>query len=354
MTDPAPSIAVIVTCYNYEAYVADAIDSLISQTRMPDEIIVVDDGSTDNSRAIISGYGDRVRPLFQENEGHIDARINGFLASKSDIIMFLDADDRLLPGALAGVAAIWRDDASKVQFDLEIIDAGGNALGRRQCGFPESYDAAQAAADFAATGTYPWPVTSGNAYARWFVERLLPVRPPQAQDGLLNTVAPLYGAVMTIPHVLGQYRLHGRNVSQQHAVPSVASFPDFPKRIAIRRRELAILREQAAELGIDLPKGDLLDHELVFVNYRLMARRMKMAYAGDADDSAFGLWRKGLAILANGNYGGQARMANRLWLTALLLSPSRIARTLVELRFNRGGRKFGLFGGSRRRPALAE
>ena len=113
-------------------------------------------------------------------------------------------------------------------------------------------------------------------------------------------------------------------------------------------------REQAAELGIDLPKGDLLDHELVFVNYRLMARRMKMAYAGDADDSAFGLWRKGLAILANGNYGGQARMANRLWLTALLLSPSRIARTLVELLFNRGGRKFGKFGGIRRRPALAE
>jgi hypothetical protein len=346
MKDVSPSIAVIVTCYNYEAYVGDAIDSLLAQTRQADEIIVVDDGSTDNSRAVIGTYGDRVRPILQQNQGHIDARINGFLASRSDVILFLDADDRLLPEALAGVAAIWRDDASKVQFDLEIIDAGGRALGRRQCAFPDDYDDARAAADFAATGTYPWPVTSGNAYARWFVARLLPVRPPQAQDGLLNTVAPLYGAVLTIPKVLGQYRLHGRNVSQQHATPSVASFPDFPKRIAIRRRELAILREQATALGVALPEGDLLDHELVFVNYRLMARRMKLAYAGDGDDSAFKLWRTGVGLLGNGNYSRRARATNMLWLTTLALSPSRIARALVELRFDRANR----LGGKNRQP----
>ena len=198
-------IGIIVTCYNYVQYVGYAIDSVRAQVRPADELIVVDDGSTDGSRDIISRYGAAVRPIFQANAGHVAARNAGFAASTADVVLFLDADDALLPDALAQVERHWSADAAKLQFDLELIDAEGHCMGRRCCTFPAGYDAAAVAAEFLRTGTYRWPVTSGNAYARWLIEPLMPMRPPQSQDGLLNTIAPLYGRVISLPQPLGQY-----------------------------------------------------------------------------------------------------------------------------------------------------
>jgi glycosyltransferase involved in cell wall biosynthesis len=82
-----------------DAWTVEKLQSLLqgskSERRAYTEVIVVDDGSTDDSRRIISGYGDRVTPVFKENGGQASAFNAGFAASRGDVIIFLDADDYL-------------------------------------------------------------------------------------------------------------------------------------------------------------------------------------------------------------------------------------------------------------------
>lgn len=98
MLVPEPTgVAVIVTNYNYGEYLGKAVGSLLNQTYIPDEIIVVDDGSTDNSREILERFSDepRVKVLYQQNQGVAAARNHGIAATTQPLCVFLDADDYL-------------------------------------------------------------------------------------------------------------------------------------------------------------------------------------------------------------------------------------------------------------------
>ena len=328
-------IAVIVSCYNYAQYVGYAIDSVLAQSRPADEIIVVDDGSTDGSTEVIARYGTAVRAIFQANAGHVAARNAGFVASTADVVLFLDADDALLPDALAHIEEHWSPAAVKLQFDLELIGADGQRLNRLCCNFPAGYDAAAIADEFRRTGTYRWPVTSGNAYARRLIEPLMPMQPPQSQDGLLNTIAPLFGAVVALDKPLGQYRLHGRSVSRGRVTAGQIAFPDFPRRIAIRHAEFVVLQQHAAARGVSLPSGDFLDQEIVFVNYRLMARKLRESYVHSERDTTARLWWRGSRLAWSGAHPLRVRLMHTFWFAALALCPARLAPMLIELRFDR-------------------
>src|SRR5690606_10573340 len=74
---PRPLVSVIVPNYNYARFLGAAIESALAQTYEPIEVIVVDDGSTDDSRHVIAGFGNRVRALFQENRGQAGANLAG-------------------------------------------------------------------------------------------------------------------------------------------------------------------------------------------------------------------------------------------------------------------------------------
>jgi glycosyltransferase involved in cell wall biosynthesis len=95
----SPLASVIIPCYNQGRFLADAIDSALKQSYRPREIIVVDDGSTDDSSRIAAKHAD-VQLIRQRNCGLAAARNAGLKASAGDYIVFLDADDRLLPHAL--------------------------------------------------------------------------------------------------------------------------------------------------------------------------------------------------------------------------------------------------------------
>ncbi|MBY5974855.1 glycosyltransferase [Ferrimonas balearica] len=95
MTDELVSI--IIPCYNNSQFVSEAINSALSQTHSNVEVIVVNDGSTDDSDAEISTFGNRVTYLTQENSGACVARNKGLAHSGGTFIKFLDADDILLP-----------------------------------------------------------------------------------------------------------------------------------------------------------------------------------------------------------------------------------------------------------------
>jgi len=88
-----PLISCIMPVFNGERYLAEALDSVVAQTYRPLEIIVVDDGSTDNTAGVVRSYGDKVRYLWQDNAGPAAARNRGIDAAKGEFISFLDQDD---------------------------------------------------------------------------------------------------------------------------------------------------------------------------------------------------------------------------------------------------------------------
>ena len=93
------SVSIIITNYNYGHYIEEAIDSALQQTHKEIEVIVVDDGSTDNSREILATYGNRIKTVFQANQGLPSARNAGIAIATGEYLLFLDADDILLPNA---------------------------------------------------------------------------------------------------------------------------------------------------------------------------------------------------------------------------------------------------------------
>lgn len=98
-SEPQPQVSVIVPCYNQAHFVGQAIDSVLNQSFKDFELIVVDDGSNDNAKEVVGRYRD-VTYIRQTNLGVSAARNRGLADSNGRYLVFLDADDRLLPEAL--------------------------------------------------------------------------------------------------------------------------------------------------------------------------------------------------------------------------------------------------------------
>jgi len=94
------SVSVVIPTYNYGQFIKAAISSVLDQTRSPSEVIVVDDGSTDETTAVVAAFGKAVRYMRQDNAGVSAARNLGVRESTSQMIAFLDADDTLEPSTL--------------------------------------------------------------------------------------------------------------------------------------------------------------------------------------------------------------------------------------------------------------
>ena len=95
-----PRVSVIIPTYNSAKYICEAIDSVLSQTYRDYEIIVVDDGSKDNTAEVLGKYGNKVLSLYQENAGANSARARGLTEAKGEYVALIDADDKWLPDKL--------------------------------------------------------------------------------------------------------------------------------------------------------------------------------------------------------------------------------------------------------------
>ncbi|HQR51850.1 MAG TPA: glycosyltransferase family 2 protein [Burkholderiales bacterium] len=326
-----PTISVIIPCYNYARYVGEAIDSVLAQGYPAVDLVVVNDGSSDGSLEVIRRHARDGTIIDQPNRGHVPACNAGFAASRGDVVIFLDADDLLEPDALMSVASVWTPVLAKVQFDLKVIDAEGRSLGRRRFGhFGSDYTVERVRREFARNATYRWPVTSGNAYSRWFVSQVFPQRFRGTVDGYLNTIAPLYGDVHTLPEALGRYRLHDRNLSAKTRASS-----GLVDTIARRRAELAEMRRHAASRGVRLADADPLDHELPFLNYRLMAVRLGLDYPSSERDRPLVLLRKAWRHLRQEALPASVKLMHAAWFVVLAVLPGRWVSLLVKVRFER-------------------
>ena len=104
------SVSVVIPTYNYGRFIIEAISSVLDQTRPPSEIIVVDDGSMDETAAVVRAFGEAVRYIRQDNAGVCAARNRGASESSSELIAFLDADDRWEPTNLEKQVARFESD----------------------------------------------------------------------------------------------------------------------------------------------------------------------------------------------------------------------------------------------------
>ena len=127
-----PSFSVIIPVYNGEKTIGRAIDSVLSQTYRASEVIVVDDGSSDSTPAVLRRYEHSVRHMRQANSGVSAARNAGALAAKSEWLAFLDCDDWYYPGRLASHAALIARQGGLdfVVGDFEYRDETGKLLRR--------------------------------------------------------------------------------------------------------------------------------------------------------------------------------------------------------------------------------
>jgi hypothetical protein len=206
--------SVVINNYNYGRFLRDAIESALAQTYQPLEVIVVDDGSTDESRDIIASYGDRIIPVLKPNAGQASTFNIGFEKSKGEVILFLDADDVLLPKAIERAMKSFRPGVVKVHWQLRETREDLRKTPRRVPPEPLLVGDAREItfSEGAAVGLSP--PTSGNAWARSFLERVMPIPEEDFRlgaDGYLYGLAPAFGIIARLSQPLSLYRIHGDN-----------------------------------------------------------------------------------------------------------------------------------------------
>jgi len=237
-------VDVLVTSYNYGRFLRTAIDSCLRQTYPSTQVVVVDDGSSDDSREIIASYGSALVPVFTSHGGHAAAINAGFAACRGDIVCLLDSDDVCEPDKLERVAAEWkaRPDAYLAYHQLQTIDAEGTPMGR-------PWPAATWNGDISgritrSAGWWPRPPTSGLCFARPYLERVLPMPTGDRvwADSYLAPPAAMLRPVIGIAERLGRYRLHGDNTMSK-LFPNLESREDR-REIGRRKVEQFLLEER--------------------------------------------------------------------------------------------------------------
>lgn len=134
-------VSVVIPAYNYARYLPEAIDSALRQTYPEVEVIVIDDGSTDDTPRIASGYGERIRYIRQPNAGLSAARNRGLAEARSDYVVLLDADDLLDPEMITvsreAMRRLGGDTAVIAHVHRRIDQDGRHIASRRSDPFPD-------------------------------------------------------------------------------------------------------------------------------------------------------------------------------------------------------------------------
>jgi glycosyltransferase involved in cell wall biosynthesis len=209
-----PLVSIVVTSYNYGRYLTECIDSALNQTHPGYEVIVIDDGSKDNSPDLIRGYGDRIRSVLKSNEGPASSWNMGFEMSVGTFVLFLDSDDVLLPTAVAMALPMFdAAEVVRVQWPLFQIDDQSRRTGGLIPGTELHEGKLRDALLRNGPASYMSAPTSGNLWRRSFLEKVLPV-PPQFKlmcDAYLMTMSPLHGNIRFLREPQSLYRTHGKN-----------------------------------------------------------------------------------------------------------------------------------------------
>lgn len=325
-------LSVIIPNYNYAAFVGKAIDSALAIDWPEVEVIVVDDGSTDNSRQVIEAFGDRIQAIFQPNSTQRVACNAGYARSTGDVVIFCDSDDLLHPDMAREIAAAWTPAVSKVQFQMERIDGDGKPMDSVFPAFDPLPSPDKIRDWMMEAGAYPTPPSSGNAYARAFLDKIFPLTKEcdDFSDSYLLAAAPLLGDVVTVAKPMAMYRIHGNNDSNLLAKPG-----RFAREVDRALLTFRYSQRIGREAGIAIP-DEALRRNLHVIQHRIPSVKLTPEAHPLTGDT---VWRVLSDMLRTSLSFDAMSVKNRLvlgvWGALTLLAPMPVARKLIALRFAR-------------------
>lgn len=252
---PVPRVSVAIICFNYGRFLAECLDSCLAQTVPADEIVVVNDGSTDDTMEVLEGYAARlpqVRAIHQPNGGICSATNAALAACSGDVVLLLDADDAMVPERIEKVLAALRGRVDghcpgwahhpmmrfselEPRLGLAPYYPGGQG--------PEGWLAADA---LKAASTPVLALTSALAFRREVLAAIGPLDDDRLmyQDLQLCTAATLLSPAAWIPEALTRYRIHLTSVSSG----SMVSLEQIGKTLQRARRFDVWLRGQLEKI----------------------------------------------------------------------------------------------------------
>ena len=331
--ESAIKIDIVVNNHNYGAYVCDAVDSARAQDHPAVNVVVVDDGSTDDSRERLRRYDGSVDLVLTDNGGQSAALNTGFSRCRGDAVLFLDADDVLEPTAASRAAAALaaEPNAVRVQFRMAVIDADGNQVGLvRPPGHQPLPSGDLRRAELAFPFDMAW-VGGGNAYRTDALRRIMPIPTDEygrwGADWYLVHLSALLGPVVGLDEVGAFYRVHGANAFEPAA--PVLDLARVRREIEYQQTTIAALSRLADELVLDRPDPIL---SLSNVALRIVSHKLDPSHHPVSDDNAGTLfWSAVRAARRRYDMSIALRVAMVVWLGAILASPRRLARPMAEL-----------------------
>ncbi|MBW8749337.1 MAG: glycosyltransferase [Acidobacteria bacterium] len=202
------TVSVIIPTYNYGRFIREAINSVLAQTYHGLEIIVVDDGSTDDTQQILAGFGNRIITVRQNNAGAAAARNAGMAVARGAYLAFLDSDDLWLPEKIAKQITLFEADPElgMVHCGAERFDAAGKTLSVELAGL-EGW----VARELLATGQGLIAVGSSLMVRRHVAEEIggFDSRLSTCEDGEFCYRVALRYRLGLVPEPLVRYRQHG-------------------------------------------------------------------------------------------------------------------------------------------------
>jgi hypothetical protein len=327
-------IDIVINNYNYGRYLSDAIASARAQTHPKVRVIVVDDGSGDDSRRVLDELEDGIAVVvLKDNGGQASALNVGVEHCAGDIVMFLDADDVLHPDAAARVAAAFAADEAiaRVQFRADVIDAEGRPTGvvKPSPHLPMPTGDLRDA-ELAHPYDMVWMSTSANAFRSAALRALLPIPETEYRicaDWYLVHLSTLLGPVLSLSEVGVSYRMHGANNYEPQS--SRLDLDHLRQTILLARSTSAELLRLAAELDLSRPRRILSLADLAnrMISLRLEPDRHPIEADGRRRLLADGV----VASRRREDVSAAMKLLFLGWFAAMALAPRPLARRLAVL-----------------------
>jgi glycosyltransferase involved in cell wall biosynthesis len=329
-------VSIVINNFNYDRYIASCIESALNQTYRNIEVIVSDDGSTDDSQAVIESFGTSIIATFKSNGGQASALNAGYKKSTGTLVIFLDADDLLKPHCVAEIVRHWRPNFMKLHFNLEVIDASGKAVGCLYMKPP--LPRGDLREHLLTRGTVASMGMSGNVFARTFLEQVMPMPEvgwERGADTYLFNLATLTGQVGAIDEALGSYRVHGNNVSAKVRKGNV----NMPALRKFLQREILTdqsLNDYGRKIGVNYRLGTLtrsLPHiQQLFLHEKLY--REDRCFGDTSVKRLFVLYMKLLATARDLPFYKRPIIA--AWSVVIMLLPKVLAERVVVFGYQHG------------------
>ena len=256
-----PKVSVLVSNYNYGEYIGQAIESVLKQTYESFELIICDDGSTDNSRQVVAEYcgrDSRIYLISKENGGQASGFNAAFAASSGELICFLDSDDLFRPSKLGCIVDV-HHRAPEAGFGLHRVQRVNRqrqpqGVWPRASVLPHGWHGEQMLEEGGVLSYMP--PTSGLTLHRTVAERIfpLPEAPPLGAiaDQVITRFAPLLTSVLCNQDVLAEHRLHGANSYGRSEVTAATILREIRVCESLWRAQYDFLRSLDSRLALRL------------------------------------------------------------------------------------------------------